>query len=106
MKLPKAKGIWPSFRMLGENIEKVGWPYCGEIDIMETINDDDIVLNNLHWFDDETKDYGNYGSEYTVTNKDEFHVYELLWEEDSIKMFIDEKQTFIIHFVCTILKTK
>ena len=48
MKLPKAKGIWPAFRMIGENIEEVGWPNCGEIDSMEAINDNDIVLNNLH----------------------------------------------------------
>ena len=95
MKLPKAKGIWPAFRMIGENIEKEGWPKCGEIDIMEAINDNDIVLNNLHWFDDGTNKYRNNGSEIIVTNKDEFHVYELLWEEDYIKMFIDEKQTYI-----------
>jgi hypothetical protein len=35
MKLPEGQGIWPAFWMLGANITKVGWPKCGEIDIME-----------------------------------------------------------------------
>ena len=96
MKLPKAKGIWPSFWMLWENIEKVGWPKCGEIDLVESINEDDIVINNLHWFDDGTKDRDDYVSENKVTNKDEFHIYELLWEEDYIRIYIDGKQTYII----------
>ena len=96
MKLPKAKGISPSFWMLGENIEKVGWPNCGEIDFIKTINDNDIVINNLHWFDDGTKDKGDYGSENIVPNKDEFHIYELFWEEDYITIYIDGNQTYII----------
>lgn len=35
-KLPVGKGTWPAIWMLGENIAEVGWPDCGEIDIMET----------------------------------------------------------------------
>ncbi len=35
MRLPSGKGIWPAFWMLGANIDQVGWPNCGEIDIME-----------------------------------------------------------------------
>ena len=96
MKLPKAKGIWPAFWMLEANMEEVGWPQYGEIDIIEAINDNDIILNSLHWFDDGTKYRGDYGSENIVPNKDEFHIYELLWKEDYIKVFIDDKQNYII----------
>lgn len=39
IKFPAGQGLWPAFWMLGSNIETVGWPQCGEIDIMELIND-------------------------------------------------------------------
>ncbi len=35
IKIPRGQGIWPAFWMLGNNIGSVGWPACGEIDIME-----------------------------------------------------------------------
>src|SRR5262249_21216572 len=37
IKLPFGQGIWPAFWMLGANIDQVGWPMCGEMDIMENI---------------------------------------------------------------------
>ena len=39
-KLPFGNGIWPAFWMLGDNIDQVGWPACGEIDIMELVGYD------------------------------------------------------------------
>src|ERR1700754_3630934 len=38
IKLPMVQGTWPVFWMLGTNIGSVGWPQCGEIDIMEHVN--------------------------------------------------------------------
>jgi beta-glucanase (GH16 family) len=35
IRLPYGQGIWPAFWLLGANIDEVGWPQCGEIDIME-----------------------------------------------------------------------
>jgi beta-glucanase (GH16 family) len=35
LRLPAEVGMWPAFWMLGGNIDQVGWPACGEIDIME-----------------------------------------------------------------------
>jgi beta-glucanase (GH16 family) len=35
IRLPQGRGIWPAFWMLGQNIDRVGWPQCGEIDVME-----------------------------------------------------------------------
>src|SRR6185436_15483099 len=49
IKLPSGKGIWPAFWMLGENITSVGWPKCGEIDIMEHVNKDTTTEGTMHW---------------------------------------------------------
>jgi beta-glucanase (GH16 family) len=45
--VPKGKGLWPAFWMIGSNIGSVGWPKCGEIDIMEHINTNDTCLSLL-----------------------------------------------------------
>lgn len=48
-KLPNGQGIWPAFWMLGANVAKVGWPTCGEIDIVESINaNPKTVYGTLH----------------------------------------------------------
>jgi Beta-glucanase/Beta-glucan synthetase len=46
-KLPNAKGCWPAFWML-PNTNGRGWPYDGEIDIMEHLNHDDIAYQTVH----------------------------------------------------------
>ena len=35
IRLPVGQGIWPAFWLLGSNFATVGWPECGEIDVME-----------------------------------------------------------------------
>lgn len=48
-KLPYGQGIWPAFWLLGDNIGEVGWPACGEIDIMELIGKDSANIHStLH----------------------------------------------------------
>lgn len=48
IKFPTGQGIWPAFWMLGSNIDEVGWPQCGEIDIMELINNATTYHVALH----------------------------------------------------------
>ena len=49
MKLPFGQGIWPAFWMLGNDIDTVGWPRCGEIDIMENIGREPAIAHGtLH----------------------------------------------------------
>lgn len=45
MKLPRGQGMWPAFWMLGANIDEVGWPACGEIDIMENIGKEPAMMH-------------------------------------------------------------
>jgi beta-glucanase (GH16 family) len=49
LKLPRGQGIWPAFWMLGDHIDRVPWPACGEIDIMELIgHQPDTLYGTLH----------------------------------------------------------
>ena len=50
--LPRGQGIWPALWSLGTNFSTVGWPYSGEIDIMEMIGGggrEDTVHGTVHW---------------------------------------------------------
>lgn len=46
IKIPRGRGIWPAFWMLGADIDTVGWPACGEIDIMENIGSEPITVHD------------------------------------------------------------
>ena len=49
LKLPQGQGIWPAFWLLGDNIDTVPWPACGEIDIVELIgHKPDTLHGTLH----------------------------------------------------------
>ena len=49
IKIPSGQGMWPAFWMLGANAASVGWPQCGEIDIMENIGrEPSIVHGTVH----------------------------------------------------------
>jgi len=92
--LPEGRGIWPALWMLGANISDVGWPRCGEIDIMEIVGHEPNVLHGTVHFQ---KDDGN-KSESTNTKrlptgqsfKDEFHVFSIIWSEDRIEILLDD----------------
>lgn len=88
-KLPKGGGTWPAIWMLGSNITKVGWPTCGEIDIMEhTGNDLGNISSAIH------NDSGFADTPYVKKlNKpdvtDEFHVYGIIWTPTKIQFTFD-----------------
>lgn len=88
MKLPKGQGMWPAFWMLGQNIHQVGWPKCGEIDIMEHINNEDILYGTLHWDNDKHVSDGKQIP--CIMNT--FHDYSIEWDKESIKWFLDGKK--------------
>ena len=93
--LPKEMGIWPAFWMLGDNIDEVNWPKCGEIDIMEAINDENKVYSTLHWNNygvsgDESHTYIGNDDGYNVENREEYHVYAVYWSENRIRTYFDD----------------
>ena len=93
--LPVGKGIWPAFWMLGENIDAVSWPACGEIDIIEAVNDENVVYGTNHWqAGGNQADYGNNTKDYYGTSKElditQFHNYKMVWNEKLIAMYVDD----------------
>lgn len=92
-KLPVGKGIWPALWMLGANISSVGWPACGEIDIMELIGTyPNRISGTIHW--KPTGGISTYqGGDYFLLSGDysqKFHVFSLVWQQDSIKWYVDD----------------
>ena len=95
-KLPTGRGTWPAIWTLGTNQRQVGWPACGEIDIMENVGfDPDLIHGNIH-----TKSYNhvqhtNKGSKITIAKPyQDFHVYAVEWRPDRIDFFVDKSKYF------------
>ena len=95
-KLPKGRGVWPAIWMLSTDWKYGGWPESGEIDIMENVGYmPDSVFGTVH-----TKAYNHVigtqkgKSIYRNDLSDAFHVYVLEWNENEIKIFVDQEQYF------------
>ncbi len=91
-KLPAGRGVWPAIWMLGTNIDKVGWPACGELDIMEFVgHDPGVVHANVH-----TRGFnharGNArGKRLELPDASTaFHTYALEWTKRELRFFVDD----------------
>jgi len=93
IKLPAGQGMWPAFWTLGENFGFVGWPKCGEIDIMENVGKEPgINHGSLHG-----PSSTNQTSDLTATIalpagqklSDDFHVYAAEWEPGAVRLYLD-----------------
>jgi beta-glucanase (GH16 family) len=88
--IPAFSGAWPAFWMLGDNISTVNWPACGEIDIMEHVNNDANAVGTIHWQGPDGG-HASYGSS-TPVNVTGYHTYTIEWSPSSIKWFVDGAQ--------------
>ena len=95
-RVPKGRGSWPAIWTLGTNMREVGWPSCGEIDIMEHVGfDPGRIHANVH-----TKAYNhvqrtNKGNNVMVPTADgEFHVYSAEWTPQQIAVAVDGQPYF------------
>jgi beta-glucanase (GH16 family) len=100
IKLPYGQGIWPAFWMLGQNIGSVGWPACGEIDIVELIGGgpgrDNRCYATLHW---EQNGHASYGTNYTLPSgifADDYHIFSATWTPQKVECFVDGIRYFVI----------
>jgi beta-glucanase (GH16 family) len=86
IKITIGQGIWPAFWMLGANYENVGWPQCGEIDIMEHVNNESLTNGTMHWYNGTGHSYE--GSSVPFVEQD-FHVYGIYWDQHKVQFQLD-----------------
>jgi beta-glucanase (GH16 family) len=91
-KVPMIKGSWPAIWLLSNSIEDKGWPDCGEIDIMEHINNEDNIYGTIH-----TKEYNHttgsqIGEKVVVPNlSTNFQFFGIEWNSEKIIWLINNK---------------
>ncbi|SEA78572.1 glycoside hydrolase family 16 protein [Pedobacter hartonius] len=85
IKGPLGQGLWPAFWALGQNFSTVGWPKCGEIDIMEHVNANNTFYGTIHW---DNNGHAQYGNQTTATGGD-YHVFAIEWDSASIRWYLD-----------------
>lgn len=92
--LPKGQGLWPAIWLLGTNQPSVGWPKCGEIDIMEMVGgsgrENRITANIFYDNNGQRDEVGGYilddGFFY-----DKYHVFSLIWNETQLVYLVDDQ---------------
>jgi beta-glucanase (GH16 family) len=89
-KLPAGGGTWPAIWMLGNNISSVGWPACGEIDVMEHVgNQLNKIFGTLH-YPGHSGGSSEGGSVMNSTATTDFHVYSAYWSPTVINFYVDD----------------
>ena len=93
IKIPYGQGIWPAFWMLGDDIEKKGWPKCGEIDIMENIGKEPAIVHGTIHGPGYSGDKG-IGAPFELpagqSFADDFHIFAVEWEPKAIRFYVDD----------------
>ena len=89
-KLPSGQGTWPAIWMLGGNIDAVGWPQCGEIDIMEHGDiRPGLISSTVHRAGPNGEDTYERGETTVANEASAFHIYEVEWSSTSITFSVD-----------------
>lgn len=93
-KLPKGQGLWPAIWMLGANIDDVGWPACGEIDIMELVGHKPKVAHGTVHYGPPSPNNRSMGGSTTSSNGDfseSFHVFTLAWRAGAMYWYVNDE---------------
>ena len=91
-KTPVGPGIWPALWLLGDDCDEIGWPQCGEIDIMELRGQrPNEIAGTLHG-----PGYSagaSIGTSYTLPEgrfDDQFRVFAIEWGTDYVEWYVDD----------------
>ena len=95
MKLPVGAGLWPAFWMLGTNIGSVGWPTCGEQDIMEWVPQYTPTTTSSTIHGPGYSGGSGIGSKFIFPNGGRvddagFHTYGVIWSQDQMQFYRDD----------------
>ena len=98
IKFPSGQGIWPAFWMLGTDMDQVGWPRCGEIDLMEIVNTGTQYHVTLHGPQGDSDYFGGVEKSGQVVGTsgpiadltDDFHTYWVNWQPQHITIGVDD----------------
>jgi len=91
-KIPHGLGVWPAIWMLGANRSTIGFPWCGEIDIMEFVGHDSThIHSSAHYPIDTSGETSSFGGELMVQQPyNDFHVYAIEWSRKEISYYFDD----------------
>lgn len=102
IKIPDlAKGLWPAFWLLGSDFTEVGWPACGELDIMEMGHHkakkkvNRRVGSAAHW--EHENEHATYGLSLDAPDDldDGFHIYRMYWTPEMVVTHVDGEQVWV-----------
>jgi len=92
IKIPYGQGVWPAFWLLGSDINRVSWPGCGEIDVMENISKEPTdVHGTMHCpgYSGGAGPTAIYALPGTGEFADDFHIFTIEWEVNVIRWYVD-----------------
>ena len=89
-KLPTGQGAWPAFWMMGEDRSRVGWPKCGEIDIMEHVTSSVGTVYGTAHYSSEGK-HKSHGENIKKVDVEQWHTYGIEWSPEEILWLLDGK---------------
>ena len=93
IKIPAGQGMWPAFWMLGNNISSIGWPKCGEIDIMENIGKEPGTVHGSLHGPSTTAPTSDASAPFSLPAGQnfaaDFHLYAVEWEPGTVRFYVD-----------------
>jgi len=95
IQIPEGQGIWPAFWMMGDNINTVNWPSCGEIDVMENIGKEPSINHgSMHMPASGSTSDDQLTGMYTLAGAaklgDAFHTYAVEWSSSQVAFYVDD----------------
>ena len=91
IRIPSGQGVWPAFSLLGDDFSTVGWPACGEMDVMENVGSEPATIHgSMHG--------PGYSGSAALTAvyklprgrvSNRFHLFAVEWEPQTVRFFVD-----------------